>query len=779
LSTIRASHPRIWFNTDNLAAARANWDDAAYSAIRGKYEGGTDAIDLALEGLMTENASKCSQAANVVGSSFNREGTPSLGHIDPISLVFDWCYNYISSAQKTDLITRSLSLRSQHKTRVNEFFRWHGCYLQSMYAYIAHVLALEGEAGVSSELQLGQNVLQNFQEIGDEASGDGGYRDYWFQGTTQLLPIIMWSYATDLDFGALSGYAQYLAKWVAYKMAPSTNGFIRGMGDDAAFSDAFLKDEQDAGGFYMLAEHFNDPVAQWLGNFHVNDFGQTYHWWQSTGPMFTSLIFYDPDRVAQTPSQAGYGLSARFNSSGMVTSRSSWGTGGDVVNSWFYNGPHTEHSTRGQNSFQIWRGDDPLIMRGGNYLGSPSVYKSGFHEQTISHNTLIFNPTGSGDPDKDGDQGTGGLNDDETLEHYPAHQRVGSWGEQCKYRGEISYYDSTDEYTIATGKLSDDLISGTYCYDDNYVNSYDRDFVHLRPDIFLIRDRFDTTNIEKIRSLIYSRAKPVYSGSTSLVQGSESAGIIELYDDNFQLQNGSSEADVQVLWPQTGAQCLLVGGEGYESYTSETQYDPYTDCQSWLKTHWELPLRAALITGQWRTEIEVTPAQAEGNLITAIYVSGTDPGSIPTYEVTKDGTDIIVAVTDTSSKLVTITFPADGAPTIDYNPIAIGDVSHAHTADNLALVPHTVAIIPDSICTHVADGIVVNFIPDTIIGMGEHPTHAHTADSLVLINHVVLVVADATSTHTAESPSLVGPIAGEDISGFERQSIETVLLLTK
>jgi hypothetical protein len=657
LSTIRPDHPRIWFNSDNLALARQRWADPEYSAIVSKYAGGSGVLSLALEGLMTEDVGKCSQAAANVGSGYSADGSgAAAGWADNISLVFDWCYNYISASERASLVSKIDNLRNEHKnhagTGIRAFFRWHSDYLFSAFAYLAAVLAIEGEPGVTPELQMAQNMTQNLRDIGDEVSGDGGYRDYWLQGNNQTLPFLMWSYATELDFASISEFTQRLTWWVACKLAPSRNGFLRGPGDDASFEDAFLKDQIDAGGFYMLASHFDDPLAQWIGNVLRDDFGQDEHWWGGDGPMFTSLIHYDPSRTAQSPADLGLSTTALFDKTGMVHARSDWGAGDDVIHSWFYNGPSTVHSSPGQNSFTIWRGDDLLIMRGGNYLGSPSVYEDGYHKESVSHNTVLFSPVGSATPDVDGGQGLGFA----SAAKFPHTERVGSYSGQARYRGHISHYEDTAEYSITVGDLAGN--TGTACYDDNHVDHFTRDFVQLKPDIYLIRDRFVTMNVAAVRSLIHSRDKPTFQGSPIVVEGSESAGILELGAAAFAIQHGGSKAEIEVLWPASPT-LRFVGGSGYESYADGQQYDPYADCQSWLKTHWELPRRAGVIEGQWRTEIEVTPAQASGNLIVAIYVSKVNPASSPQYTVTQNGPDFVVEAGDFN-----VAFPADDIPVV-------------------------------------------------------------------------------------------------------------------
>jgi hypothetical protein len=145
--------------------ARDNWIAASHADVVDRYEGKSDAISLALEGLMTENTSKCSQAASTVGSAFSPSGNINIGYVDSISLVFDWCYNYLTSGEKSDLISKILSLRGQHKTQVQNWFQWHSGYVWSTFAYIASVLSIEGESGVGSELQLAQNLLQNIRDM--------------------------------------------------------------------------------------------------------------------------------------------------------------------------------------------------------------------------------------------------------------------------------------------------------------------------------------------------------------------------------------------------------------------------------------------------------------------------------------------------------------------------------------------------------------------------------------------------------------------------------------
>ncbi len=604
-----------------------------------------------------QDATKCSTAAASVNHDYDPAGDPGVGYANPISFVFDWCYDYLSTVERADLVSKIRVLRGENKnnssTGVRNRFHWHETFRFSTFAYIASVLAIEGEPGVTSELRKAQNVLQNLQELGDEVSGDGGYRTYFYQGNLQTLPFLMWSYATDMDFAQKSGFSENLARWAAYKLSPTGHGFVRGPADDDAVESGYTRDVLSAGGFYLLASHFDDPLAQWLGNHHRKAFEQSEHW-QFDGPSFVSLIHYDPIRPSETSSGVGLPLSVYFREIGMVHNRSSWQTGPDVIHSWFYNGPAAGHTGENQNHFTVWRGNDPLIMKGGNYLGSPSLYQSHYYERTVSNNAPLFSPHGSSSPDHEGGQTRRWSNGELSDETYPVSTRVQT-ALEYRYSGEIVHYEDATRYTVASGDAG-------LAYNPTNVFSYVRDYVHLKPAIFLIRDRFDTAGVATVRSLIHSRRRPVFTGSPVIRRGSVEAGIFELADDRFVLRNGRSEAAVDVLWPSEPT-LRFVGGEGYEGYADGYNTDPATDSQEWLHGHWELEERIKLIQGQWRTEIETTPSEADGNLVFAVYVSEQNPQTSPHYSVAQEGGGFVVTVTHNFRTWV-VTFPNDDVPTV-------------------------------------------------------------------------------------------------------------------
>jgi hypothetical protein len=88
--------------------------------------------------------------------------------------------------------------------------------------------------------------------------------------------------------------------------------------------------------------------------------------------------------------------------------------------------------------------------------------------------------------------------------------------------------------------------------------------------------------------------------------------------------------------------------------------------------------------------------------------------------------------------------------------LVIQDGTHAHTADNLALVQHSVLAVQDAASAHTADGLAL--VQHSVLVV-QDAACAHSAENLVLTAHepgVQLVVQDASHAHSAESLSFDG-----------------------
>ena len=665
LAKVKSGHPRLWFNQENLSLLRARWNDPEYKKITDIYKNSSNAISSALKYLATGNVN---DAQNAISEALGYGNNASSGAVngkreaawgDVPAIVFDWCYDQLNNNQKADLISkiqnRSISLLQQ---KVKKRFQWHE-FFDEVTSYTSAVLAIEGERGVSSQLREAQNVLQNFQELGDEVSGEGAYQSYLYQGRYQPLCFFLWTTATDLDFVSKSGFTKNLPEFAIRRLSKSGSRFTRGPGDDLGgiTGNVLSNMNLSAGIFYMIAHHFNDPLAQWLGNI-LRDRGQANHWVVSKSPNWLSLIYYDPSNPGQSPDDLNHTTVKYFSKNGMVSFRSGWNFSPNQQNDvlvWFYNGPSTTHSEASQNHFTIWRGKDDLAIAVGNYFGSPSRYKDHYQKHAIARNTLIFSPKGSSAPDKDGGQINGENLRPESAQNYPLADELTYYRGETSYRGQIVYFQDTPDYSITTGDAG-------IAYDHDNVIHYLRDVVYVKPNIFLIRDRFATSNVDNIRWILHSRTKPISTSPNRIIRGNSDAGILEANLSNFIIEKGESQLTADILWPSSPL-VRFIGGPGYEAWVDGSNSDPAKDAGSFLLGSSELKARMELSKNQWRTEIESTPLQADGNIIVALFISEKAPVEKPFFSLREEG-NLKIAVVSYKGKNIEIRFPSNEVPEI-------------------------------------------------------------------------------------------------------------------
>src|SRR5262249_41149286 len=141
-----------------------------------------DALSQAL-GYLADPADNPDGCANAITTVINRtcrtlhdgangdcsySATPSYGYIDPEVLVFDWCYAKLTPDQKTTLFDRIEIFNDQRETFLEAgYFNqsgphpypipFHEAGWSGYYAYVAAVLAVNGEPNTVNRLQNAQN----------------------------------------------------------------------------------------------------------------------------------------------------------------------------------------------------------------------------------------------------------------------------------------------------------------------------------------------------------------------------------------------------------------------------------------------------------------------------------------------------------------------------------------------------------------------------------------------------------------------------------------------
>lgn len=656
LSNIRANHPRLWFNSDNLTTLKNRWNDPQFQTIVDQYKSGNDAISWGIKYLATQNSSDAQKAiSSALNAGSNGERKAAWGDI--ASIIFDWCYDQLNDDQKNNLLDKIKQARQNHKKKILDKFQFHENHILGLHAYVTAVLAIEGESGVTSELQDAQNILQNLCEMTNEISGDGGYRAYWYQGSYQPLPFFLWTSATNFNFVDKNSFIKNLHKFAVHRLAVTGNRFVRSPGDDAADETGYMMYTLSAGIFYMIADIFNDPLSQWFGN-TLTKRGQKTHWAWNDDPSWLSLIYYNPTKQEKSPQEMNIPLNQNFDKIGMVSFQSGWKFDSGInetISAWFFNGPSTSHSNSSQNHFIIWRGEDDLAITGGNYFGRPSTYTDHYFKHSIARNTLIFSPLNSNNPDKDGGQiNRKGLQPN-SAEKYPLNHELNWYKGLTSYSGEIVNFEDTPQFCMVSGDAG-------IAYDHDHVKNYIRDFIYIKPNIYLIRDRFTVDQVANIRWLLHSRTKPVFDGQKNIVKGNENAGIIEGIGEDFFIEKGESRLTANILWPN-GPKFRFIGGKNFEHWVDGANSNPETDAQSWLLNSDDLQVRMGLSVNQWRTEVETAPDQANGEIIVALFVSEKGPTTQPEFKIRESNNKKVVFF-DFNGKKMEIVFPLNQTPIV-------------------------------------------------------------------------------------------------------------------
>ncbi len=555
-ASVRPDHPRLFFDAEHLRRFRAHWTDPAYASVVREYEydTGLDPVRQALRGLAINDQAACRLAARTVlaegwhpklnlssgppgGADWKLFGPPDYVYGDAEPLVFDWCYSALTPELKAGLIAKIDARNQMREEALNKRFQWHEAHFMGLHAYLMGVLAIAGEPGTVDRLQKAQNAIQNWTEIGNELHGDGSYKTYTYQDTFLIAPAILWSMATGRDVVRLNQFIIHHADFLLRRLSQDGADFVAGPGDQASDERGMIISLQNpsALGPLMIADYLHDGFAQWLGQFLLEKQGFGKRW---DNPRWLDLIFHDDDLTPVPPTRAAIPLVRYLPQAGMVDMRSAWHIGqpdAHDIDAWFYLGPVTEHAETDAGHFTLWRGNDDLITEGANYLSRPTRYHLLWSALSLARNTDIFSPAGSSAPDVDGgelpvptsiyddgrlfgdiggerlvtsqDAATRSRVASLSAQAYPVANRVVWYPEYAGYLGRI--FDFADDGAVAYASGD-----ATAAYDPRHVLSFQRSVIDIKPDIFIIHDRFRLRDVDRVRMLFHTRNRPEFGQPT-------------------------------------------------------------------------------------------------------------------------------------------------------------------------------------------------------------------------------------------------------------------------
>lgn len=675
--TVRNDHPRILFTEADLPLLRQRCQTthaSIYQRLRDWVEdqqrmgmkNASFCDDYAFLALMSQDPAHLQWAIEVALYNANRgiqvggEGG-AVGRLSCVALAYDWLYDEMTTAQR-DTLERAFA----PFVRTGQSNYLTGAAWLPTDSYYGYAVAIHGEGVADAEAASGLDIsYRRFTERYVPALGEVGTN------------------------GSVDGYAGKRAEM----MFIMSEVFRTGLGEDWASQSPFIRnsgsywmhrlrgDEQliripgkwnmadtDLARFFSyFAGRYGDPCWQWLANRYVADPSS----W-SVQVAWHLILWYDPTVTASWPPAS---LSYHCTGSGMTFMRDTWdlGPSSRAIHAGFFCGPDLVR-TLSQGHLVIARGSDNLLIDSGTYQHDLDDHYYPYYTKAIAHNTILvvqpgevfgtftdyYNqtftlPNDGGQKESDEDLG---------CVKYP--------NAECTYgyRGEIDRFTDTGEYLYARS-------DATTAYSASKATKVMREFVYVRPDIFVIRDLVRRTNASyKTKAIFHMIDRPTVDGNLSVVQGNlATGGVFEsAAARKMVVSRGQSQARVRFMKPDAAAGVLrLVGGGNSNgqawkqnwnptdtnTYNASTSYEFWADGRNWISCgqycsqaeidgrNTDTPSNEA---GDWRVEIEAPSTGVDVSLITFIKVGPANDPELPARLIdtpTAEGVAITRAPGDT------------------------------------------------------------------------------------------------------------------------------------
>lgn len=335
------------------------------------------------------------------------------------------------------------------------------------------------------------------------------------------------------------------------------------------------------------------------------------------------VLWYDP--AVEPVDLAAQPLARHFTGIGWATMRSDWSE--QATFAVFVCPPvHTGgHQQADYNHFAIHH-NGRLAIDSGNY--EADAHRANYYARSIAHNTVLVH-----DPDEPfsggswggGKAGAGANDGGQRYTFGP--DRVADITEKWRF-GKIRQFDNDDRVTVVVG-------DATNAYREGKVREFTRAFVYLRPNVFVVFDRVESSDAAFAKTwLLHTVNEP------SVAEGHLVATDLE------------GSLTVQTLLP-ADATTTRVGGEGRAFEVAGVNYPPSEEYD-------------ADEAGRWR--IEVQPGEpAERDYFLHVLATGTADEPVVPETVVHETDDAVRISVDVDGQPWTLTFNKTGAltPQID------------------------------------------------------------------------------------------------------------------
>ena len=531
-----------------------------------------------------------------------------LEYIPAAAVAYDWIYPTLTQEEKE----RFADGMVRQVTRIKKLWRhsdYNNHFLLEHMSELHVGLALAHEDNhqevyraylTEGETWLKEHVIPAMNEMAGDDGGDAEGFSYanWGVERPLALRLLAWRSATGEDLFEKCTFLRWMPRWNVYGCRPDG---VQCRSEDCPSSHRWAQGVKAT--FAISGAAYGDPLAQWAHDRLPFEYPQL---------IWRHLIPWNAEIPAQSPAELP--LATAFRPLGHVYTRSEWDNP-DATWAMFQCGPiFAGHQHLDNNSFVIFKRGSLAIDSGVNEYSS---HRANYYSRSVAHNTILVYDQDETFPEAVwSSQGTGGANDGgQRRVEFPSRVAASEAEKALRDVGRIVAFANRKEYCYACG-------DATKSYSAGKLKHFTRQFVHLRPDTFVIFDRVVAGSASHPKTwLLHSIHEPVFPD-----QG-----------PTFRIEHGGGRLDVWTLLPEDAA-ATPVGGPGKEYWVDGKNYPPdqTRDPEA----------------GAWRVEVKPTHDSAVDFFLHVLVASDAHGGEhLPRVELgSVDNETAAVEITDGINK---------------------------------------------------------------------------------------------------------------------------------
>ncbi len=494
--------------------------------------------------------------------------------------------------------------------------------------------------------------MQTLNGWARDRGGDGNSHGYIGQheyvGTMGALQA--WRTATGEDLLEDFHWARLMPPYYIYHYPPGRTDTVH-IGINCWGNNRYPA-ETGANNFVSLAQgYWRDGLAWWWIQNRIIGRTHDYHIY---GTLWGPLLWSDPTVPQRAP--ACLPPAMLFRERGYVCMRSDWSD--TAVYGHFHCGRFEADSRNNadNNSFIIYRGGYLACDTGTRGLNNPEQrdmsdgrHHNRYFVQTIAHNSITV---GTGDIEGNGWTAVCGGQVSRPAREWLKRrgEPVAAEGLYTPRAGRLLAYQTHPRFDYAAG-------DATRSYSPDSVRSFTRQFIYVRPDLFVVFDRVVSVRADDPkRWYLHTMEEP------RLLDGSEERDT-SIHSEGHFLWKGTTGAAShrgstlvwKTLLPRQ-AVIRKIGGPGHQFEVNGENYDMY---EAWYRRlGQEFFDRIGL--GMWRIEVEPLKKQTEDLFLHVLQATDRGVSTMAPAELIEKN-DMVGARIRTGSGEVTVTFNVTAA----------------------------------------------------------------------------------------------------------------------